>query len=221
MSEELWATVDTYINGVVIGRDAALEAAAASAAAAKLPPISVTPAYGKLLHLIAKVRGASRLLEIGTLAGYSTIWLARAVPADGRVITIESNPTHADIARANIERAGLAARVDIRVGAALDVLPQLAAAEQAPFDFTFIDADRARLADYFDWAVRLSRSGSVIIVDNVVRKGAIVDAASDNADVKGVRRFNEQLKSDTRVDATIIQTVSAKGYDGFAMALVR
>jgi predicted O-methyltransferase YrrM len=221
MSEQLWAQVDTYINDVVIGRDDVLEAAAASAANAKLPPISVTPAYGKLLHLIAKVRGASRILEIGTLAGYSTIWLARAVPANGQVMSIESNPMHADIARANIERAGLAARVDIRVGAALDVLPQLAASTQTPFDFTFIDADRARLADYFDWAVRLSHSGGVIIVDNVVRKGAVVDAASDNADVKGVRRFNEQLKSDARVDATMIQTVSAKGYDGFAMALVR
>ena len=208
MSEQLWAQVDTYINDVVIGRDAALEAAAASAADAKLPPISVTPAYGKLLHLIVKVRGAARILEIGTLAGYSTIWLARAVPADGRVISIESNPMHADIARANIERAGLTARVDIRVGAALDVLPLLAADKQTPFDFIFIDADRARLADYFDWAVRFSHAGSVIIVDNVVRKGAVVDAASDNADVKGVRRFNEQLKADTRVDATMMSAVT-------------
>lgn len=221
MSEELWKQVDDYINEVAVAEDAALAAAAASAVAAQLPPISVTPAYGKLLHLLAKVQGARHVLEIGTLAGYSTIWLARAVPADGRVITVEKDPAHADIARANIERAGLTDRVDIRVGAALDILPRLSAANQAPFDFIFIDADRAGLADYFDWAVRLSHSGSIIIIDNVVRKGAVVDARSDNADVKGVRRFNERLRNDTRVDATMIQTVSAKGYDGFAMLLVR
>jgi predicted O-methyltransferase YrrM len=221
MNDELWTKVDHYINDVVIGHDAALEAAAASAVAAKLPPISVTPAHGKLLHLIARVRGAARILEIGTLAGYSTIWLARAVPAGGRVITIESNPLHADIARTNIERAGIADRVDIRQGAALEVLPQIAGDDQPPFDFTFIDADRANLTDYFEWAVRLSRSGSVIIVDNVVRKGAVVDSSNVSADVNGIRRFNDRLRQDTRVDATMIQTVSAKGYDGFAMALVR
>ena len=222
MNAELWTNVDDYINSVVISRDAALEAAAADALAAKLPPISVTPAYGKLLHLLAKMQDAQHVLEIGTLAGYSTIWLARAVPADGRVITIESNPMHADVARGNIARAGLSERVDIRVGAALDVLPQLAGEKLLPFDLTFIDADRTGLADYFDWAVRLSHRGSVIVVDNVVRKGAIVDAAaSDNVDVQGIRRFNDRLKSDARVDATMIQTVSAKGYDGFAMALVR
>jgi predicted O-methyltransferase YrrM len=222
MNAELWTNVDDYINSVVISRDAALEAAAADALAAKLPPISVTPAYGKLLHLLAKMQDAQHVLEIGTLAGYSTIWLARAVPADGRVITIESNPMHADVARGNIARAGLSERVDIRVGAALDVLPQLAGEKLLPFDLTFIDADRTGLADYFDWAVRLSHRGSVIVVDNVVRKGAVVDAAaSDNVDVQGIRRFNDRLKSDARVDATMIQTVSAKGYDGFAMALVR
>jgi predicted O-methyltransferase YrrM len=222
MNAELWTNVDDYINSVVISRDAALEAAAADALAAKLPPISVTPAYGKLLHLLAKMQDAQHVLEIGTLAGYSTIWLARAVSADGRVITIESNPMHADVARGKIARAGLSERVDIRVGASLDVLPQLAGEKLLPFDLTFIDADRTGLADYFDWAVRLSHRGSVIVVDNVVRKGAVVDAAaSDNVDVQGIRRFNDRLKSDARVDATMIQTVSAKGYDGFAMALVR
>jgi len=221
MSEELWRTVDDYINSVVITPDAALEAAAASAVKAQLPPVSVTPAQGKLLQLMARSLGAKRILEIGTLAGYSTIWLARALPHGGRVITIEANPMHADIARANIEGAGLSDRVDVRLGKALDVLPQIAAEKQPPFDFIFIDADRTGLADYFDWAVTLSHAGSVIIVDNVVRKGGVVDAASDNVDVTGVRRFNDRLKTDARVDVTMIQTVGAKGHDGFAMALVR
>ena len=220
MSQDLWTRVDDYINSVTIGPDAALEAAAAAAAAAQLPPISVTPAQGKLLHLMARAHGATRILEVGTLAGYSTIWLARAVPPEGRVITLESDARHADIARANIERAGLTGRVDVRLGNALDTLPQLAAEQQPPFDFTFVDADRTNLAEYFDWAVRLSRPGSVIIVDNVVRKGAVVDPSSDDPNVKGVRRFNDRLKGDTRVTATMVQTVSAKGYDGFAMALV-
>jgi predicted O-methyltransferase YrrM len=220
MSQDLWTSVDDYINSITVGTDAALDAAAASAAAAKLPPISVTPAHGKLLHLMVRAQGATRILEVGTLAGYSTIWLARAVPPGGRVITLEANATHADIARANVERAGLSGRIEIRLGNALDTLPQLAAEKQPPFDFTFIDADRPNLADYFDWAVRLSHPGSVIVVDNVVRKGGVIDASSDDPNIKGVRRFNDRLKDDTRVSATMVQTVSAKGYDGFAMALV-
>jgi predicted O-methyltransferase YrrM len=220
MSQDLWTSVDDYINSITVGTDAALDAAAASAAAAKLPPISVTPAHGKLLHLMVRAQGATRILEVGTLAGYSTIWLARAVPPGGRVITLEANATHADIARANVERAGLSGRIEIRLGNALDTLPQLAAEKQPPFDFTFIDADRPNLAEYFDWAVRLSHPGSVIVVDNVVRKGGVIDASSDDPNIKGVRRFNDRLKDDTRVSATMVQTVSAKGYDGFAMALV-
>jgi predicted O-methyltransferase YrrM len=220
MSQDLWTSVDDYINSIAVGTDAALDAAAASAAAAKLPPISVTPAHGKLLHLMVRAQGATRILEVGTLAGYSTIWLARAVPPGGRVITLEANATHADIARANVERAGLSGRIEIRLGNALDTLPQLASEKQPPFDFTFIDADRPNLADYFDWAVRLSHPGSVIVVDNVVRKGGVIDASSDDPNIKGVRRFNDRLKDDTRVSATMVQTVSAKGYDGFAMALV-
>lgn len=220
MSQDLWTSVDDYINSITVGTDEALDAAAASAAAAKLPPISVTPAHGKLLHLMVRAQGATRILEVGTLAGYSTIWLARAVPPAGCVITLEANATHADIARANVERAGLSGRIEIRLGNALDTLPQLAAEKQPPFDFTFIDADRPNLADYFDWAVRLSHPGSVIVVDNVVRKGGVIDASSDDPNIKGVRRFNDRLKDDTRVSATMVQTVSAKGYDGFAMALV-
>ena len=220
MSQDLWTAVDDYINSVAVATDPALEAASAAAAAAQLPPIAVTPAYGKLLHLMVRAQGAKRVLEIGTLAGYSTIWLARAVPLDGRVITLEAKEVHVDIARTNIERAGVADRVDIRLGDALDTLPALAAEKQAAFDFTFIDADRTNLAEYFDWAVRLSHAGSVIIVDNVVRKGGVIDASSGDPNVKGVRRFNDRLASDSRVTATMIQTVSAKGHDGFAMALV-
>jgi predicted O-methyltransferase YrrM len=220
MSQELWTKVDEYINHITIKPDAALDAASASAVAANLPPISVTPAHGKLLHLIARAHGSKRILEIGTLAGYSTIWLARAVLPNGQVISLESNEKHAQIARDNMLRAGLSGRVQIRVGAALETLPQLAAEKQQPFDFVFIDADRVSLAEYFDWAVRLSRQGSVIIVDNVVRKGAVIDESSDDINVKGVRRFNERLAVDTRVIATMVQTVSSKGYDGFAMALV-
>jgi predicted O-methyltransferase YrrM len=220
MSQELWTAVDLYINNIAIGGDAALEAASEAAVAAQLPPISVTPAHGKLLHLMARAQGARRILEIGTLAGYSTIWLARAVPAGGRVVTLEANPMHADIARANFTRAGVADRVDIRLGKALETLPRLAEEKQGPFDFVFIDADRTNLTEYFDWAVRLAHAGSVIIVDNVVRKGGVIDASSEDANIKGVRRFAERLSSDSRVTATMVQTVSAKGYDGFAMALV-
>jgi predicted O-methyltransferase YrrM len=220
MSQELWTAVDQYINNIAIGGDPALEAASDAAVAAQLPPISVTPAHGKLLHLMARAQSARRILEIGTLAGYSTIWLARAVPAGGRVVTLEANPMHADIARANLMRAGVADRVDIRLGKALETLPRLAEEKQGPFDFAFIDADRTNLTEYFDWAVRLAHAGSVIIVDNVVRKGGVIDASSEDANIKGVRRFAERLSSDSRVTATMVQTVSAKGYDGFAMALV-
>jgi predicted O-methyltransferase YrrM len=220
MNQELWTAVDHYINNVAVGGDAALEAASEAAVASQLPPISVTPAHGKFLHLMARMQGARHILEIGTLAGYSTIWLARAVPPGGRVVTLEANPMHADMARANLTRAGVSDRVDIRLGQALETLPQLAVEKHDPFDFVFIDADRTNLAEYFDWAITLAHAGSVIIVDNVVRKGGVIDASSEDANIKGVRRFAERLSSDSRVTATIVQTVSAKGYDGFAMALV-
>jgi predicted O-methyltransferase YrrM len=220
MGEELWKAVDTYFNETAIGTDAALDAAAAAAEAARLPPVSVTAGYGKLLHLIARAHGATRILEIGTLAGYSTIWLARALPADGRVVTLDVNAKHADIARANLARAGVAERVEVRVGPALDTLSQLAADGERPFDFTFIDADRPNVAAYFDWAVKLSRRGGIIVVDNVVRKGRVLDTSGEDADIVGIRRFVEQLASDARVSATMMQTVSAKGHDGFALALV-
>jgi predicted O-methyltransferase YrrM len=220
MDQELWTAVDRYFNDAAVGADAALDAAAAAAEAAQLPPVSVTPAYGKLLHLIARTQNAKRILEIGTLAGYSTIWLARAVPADGRVITLEFNPKHADIARANLARAGVADRVDIRVAPALDSLSQLAGGREQPFDFIFIDADRPNVGAYFDWAVKLARRGTVIVVDNVVRKGRVLDTSNSDPDIVGVRRFVEQLASDSRVSATMMQMVSSKGHDGFALALV-
>ncbi len=220
MSQDQWTAVDQYINNLVIPPDAALEATLEASVAAGLPPINVTPAHGKMLHLLARAQGARRILEIGTLAGYSTIWLARALPPDGRLITLESDPQHAGIARANIARAGLEDRIDVRLGAALDTLPRLAEERQGPFDFTFIDADRPNLPEYFAWALTLSRRGSLIIVDNVVRKGGVIDAASEDPNIKGVRRFGERLAAETRVSATMVQTVGAKGYDGFTIALV-
>ena len=220
VSEDLWAAVDQYINHLVIPSDPALEGALEAGAAAGLPAISVTPAHGKLLHLLARIQGAQRILEIGTLAGYSTIWLARALPPNGRMITLELESGHAEIARANIARAGLADRIDVRLGAALETLPRLVEQAEGPFDLTFIDADRQNLPAYFEWALKLSRLGSVILVDNVVRKGGVVDAASTDPNIIGVRRFGERLAAEKRVSATMVQTVGSKGYDGFAVALV-
>src|SRR5262249_26776186 len=175
---------------------------------------------GKLLMLLAQVRGARAILEVGTLGGYSTIWLARALPAGGRLITLESEPRHADVARANIARACLADVVDLRLGPALETLPGLAAAGRGPFALTFLDADKPNIPEYFAWALKLSRRGSLIVVDNVVRKGAVIDAASEDPSVQGVRRFNELLAAERRVSATAIQTVGGKGYDGFTLALL-
>ena len=220
MTEAQWTAVDRYLTDLLVPPDAALDAALAASAAAGLPPIHVAPSQGKLLLLLARIQGARTILEIGTLGGYSTIWLARALPAGGRLITLEADPEHADVARANIAHAGLADVVELRLGRALETLPQLAAEGYGPFDLTFIDADKPSNAEYFVWALKLSRRGSVIIVDNVVRRGAVIDPASDDAGIQGVRRFNEVLAAEPRVSATAIQTVSGKGYDGFAIALV-
>jgi len=217
---EPWAEVDRYINGLLVREDKALAGALRASSEAGLPPIHVTPAQGKFLHLIARLQGAREVLEIGTLGGYSTIWLARALPVGGSLVTLELDAGHAAVARANIERAGLSAAVDLRVGDALDLLPQLASEGRPPFDLIFIDADKAGIPEYFAWSLRLSRRGSVIIVDNVVRKGAVIDAASADPSVQGVRRFNEMLAAERRVSATTIQTVGAKGYDGFTLAVV-
>jgi predicted O-methyltransferase YrrM len=220
MSQEQWTAVDRYLSDLLIPSDQALEAALQASASAGLPAINVSPNQGKLLHLLARLQGSRNILEIGTLGGYSTIWLARALPAGGRLVTLESDANHAAVARANIARAGLAEVVDLRLGPALETLPQLATEGRAPFDLIFIDADKPSYADYLAWAMRLSRHGSLIIADNVVRNGAVLDPASDDPRVQGTRRFNEMLAAEPRVSATAIQTVGSKGYDGFALALV-
>ncbi len=219
MTEALWTAVDEYITHMLVPPDPVLDAALEASDAAGLPAIQVTPNQGKLLHLLARLQGARRILEIGTLGGYSTIWLARALPEDGRLITLEADPRHADIARANISRAGLDAMVDLRVGRALETLPQIAAGGGA-FDLTFIDADKQSIPAYFRFARKLSSRGSLIIVDNVVRDGKVIDAASHDPDIQGIRRFNEMLAAEPGVCATAIQTVGAKGHDGFAIVLV-
>ena len=218
--QQTWTTVDDYINSVLVPSDAALDGALARSAAAELPAIAVTPSQGKLLHLLARTINAKRILEIGTLGAYSTIWMARALPGDGRLITLEYSPKHADVARANIDRAGLGHIIELRQGGALETLPRIAAEGLPPFDMVFIDADKENNAGYFQWALRLTRPGSLILVDNVVRDGAVADGSSADPLVQGVRRLNELLARQPRVCATTIQTVGAKGYDGFTLALV-
>ena len=214
MTQEQWTAVDRYFTDLLVPPDPALDAALRTSGAAGLPPINVAPNQGKLLQLLAMIQGARSMLEIGTLGGYSTIWLARALPAGGRLITLEADPTHAEVARANIAGAGLADVVEVRLGRALETLPRLAAEGRGPFDLIFIDADKPSTPDYFAWALKLARRGSLIVVDNVVRGGAVIDAASDDAGVRGVRRFNELLAAEQRVSATAIQTVGSNGYDG-------
>lgn len=220
MNQETWTAVDRYLTDLLELSDPILEAALAASAAAGLPPINITPTQGKLLQLLARIQHARNILEIGTLGGYSTIWLGRALPAGGRLITLESDPKHASVARANLAAAGLTAVVEVRTGRALETLPQLAAGGNGPFDLIFIDADKPSTTDYFEWALKLSRPGSLIVVDNVVRKGALVDAASDDPNVKGMRRFCEALAAEKRVSATVLQTVGSKGYDGMTLARV-
>jgi predicted O-methyltransferase YrrM len=215
-----WTTVDRYIEGKLVPSDPALDAALEVSRAAGLPSIQVAPNQGKLLGLWARALGARDVLEIGTLGGYSTIWLARALPPDGKVITLELDSKHAEVARANFARAGVADRVELRLGRALDTLPQLAAEQRRAFDFVFIDADKAGIPDYFGWALELTRPGSVIVVDNVVRKGALADPETTDANVRGVQRFHELLAAEQRVSATTVQTVGSKGYDGFTFILV-
>jgi predicted O-methyltransferase YrrM len=225
MSQEQWTAVDRYIADLLVPPDPALDAALQASAAAGLPPIAVPPNQGKLLHLLARVQGARTILELGTLGGYSTIWLARALPSGGRLVTLEADPQYAEVARANIEQAGLADVVELRVGLAGDSLAQLVAEDRGPFDLIFIDADKKGNPEYFEWALKLARRGSLIITDNVVRAGVILDPAGEdpsvgNVGIKGIRRFYEMLAREPRVSATAIQTVGSKGHDGFALALV-
>ncbi|HEV2694178.1 MAG TPA: O-methyltransferase [Verrucomicrobiae bacterium] len=215
-----WTAVDCYITDLLVAPDAALEAALKTSAAAGLPPINVAPNQGKLLQLLARMQGARNILEIGTLGGYSTIWLARALPADGRLLTLEAEPLHAKVARENIARAALDKIATVRLGPALETLKQLVAEKAAPFDFIFIDADKESYPDYFTWSLKLSRRGTCIIADNVVRNGAVIEPDHADPRVQGVRRFNELLAAETRVTATALQTVGSKGYDGFSLILV-
>jgi predicted O-methyltransferase YrrM len=228
-SQERWSAVDRYIvDHLLLGEDPALEAALRDSVAAGLPPIAVTPAQGKLLELLARVQGARTILELGTLGGYSTLWLARALPPGGRLVTLEANPRYAALARANIARAGYEDIVELRVGPALETLPELAAEGAGPFDLIFIDADKGNYPGYFEWSLKLSRPGTLIVGDNVVRDGAILDPDADdpsggNETIKGVRRFYEMLAAgvgEGSISATAIQTVGDKGYDGFALAIV-
>jgi predicted O-methyltransferase YrrM len=221
MSQELWTAVDAYLTDVLVPSDPVLEAALKDSEAAGLPPINVAPNQGKLLQLLAHIHGAKTILEIGTLGGYSTIWLAKALPKDGKLITLELDPNHAKVAKRNIARAGLSDIVEIRVGKAIEILPLLEKETTAPFDFIFVDADKPSNPDYLAWALKLSRVGTVIIVDNVVRGGAVIDAASDDPNVQGVRSLFELLSAEPRVTATALQTVGSKGYDGFAIAIVQ
>ena len=216
MSQELWTAVDRYYADLLLPADPVLEAALRASDEAGLPAIAVSASQGKLLMLLAQSLGARRILEIGTLGAYSTIWLAKGLTGGGRLITLEADPKHAEVARRNIARAGLSEVVEVRSGKALETLPDV----EGPFDLIFIDADKVGYPEYFSWAVKLSRAGSLIVADNVVRAGAVIDAQSGDANVQGVRRFNELVAADKRVGATVIQTVGSKGYDGFAIARV-
>ncbi|MFJ3764909.1 O-methyltransferase [Streptomyces sp. NPDC090082] len=220
MTNPRWNAVDDYFTDTIAPGDDALTAALAASTAAGLPEIAVAPNQGKLLHLLAATQGARNILEIGTLGGYSTIWLARALPADGRLTTLEYDPAHADVARANIARAGLDKIVEVRTGAALDTLPVLETEGAGPFDLVFIDADKANNPHYVTWALKLSRPGSLIIVDNVVREGRVATEQPGDAAVTGTRAMFDLIAAEPRLDATAIQTVGTKGYDGLLLARV-
>jgi predicted O-methyltransferase YrrM len=220
MDDPRWSKVDDYFSSVLLPEDAALTAALAANDKAGLPAIDVSPLLGKFLHILARAMSATQVLEIGTLGGYSTIWLARALPAGGRVVTLEANAVHAAVARVNLERAGVSDRVELRLGLAIDSLAQLIAQRRGPFDLIFIDADKASNADYLRRALELSRPGTLIVCDNVVRRGAVVDAASADPDIQGTRAFFELLAKEPRLSASALQTVGVKGYDGFAIAIV-
>ena len=219
-AEPAWVAVDRYFEGLLAPADAQLEAALAVNRAAELPAIDVSPLQGKFLHLLVQLTQARRVLEIGTLGGYSTIWIARALPEGGRIVTLEFNPRHADVARKNLEHAGLLDRVDIRVGRALDSLPVFESSGIGPFDLVFVDADKRSNPQYLEWALKLSRPGSLIFVDNVVRDGKVVDANSTDPDIQGTRRMMEMLAAEPRLSATALQSVGIKGYDGFVLAIV-
>ncbi|HEX4770203.1 MAG TPA: O-methyltransferase [Bryobacteraceae bacterium] len=220
MSDDRWGAVEEYLVKALAISDPILDAALADNTAAGLPAIDVAPNAGKLLQLFARLTGSRKILEIGTLGGYSTIWLGRALPVGGLLVTLEADPRHAAVAQSNIARALLSEVVEVRVGLALDTLPQLERDGIGPFDFIFIDADKANNPEYFQWALRLSRPGTVIVVDNVVRKGAVLDKDTQDRDLQGIRRLFQVAASEPRVTVTALQTVGSKGWDGFLVALV-
>lgn len=220
MSQELWTSVDRYITDTLIPADPVLEAAITASTDAGLPPIAVAPNQGKWLMILAQIVGAQSILEMGTLGGYSTIWLARALPPDGSLITLEADPKHAEVARANITLAGFADKVEVRLGKALETLPEIAAEGLSPFDFIFIDADKAGYPEYLAWSLKLSRPGTLIIADNVVRDGKVIDPQNPDPNIRGVRRFTKLIAAEPRLRTTVLQTVGGKGYDGFAIAIV-
>jgi predicted O-methyltransferase YrrM len=220
VAEENWIAVDGYVSELLLPPDPVLDAALEASNAAGLPPINVSPTQGRMLHILARIQGAQRILEIGTLGGYSAIWLARALPAGGQLVTLEAEPKHAEVARKNITHAGLIGPIELLLGPAIDSLRQMVAARVSPFDFIFIDADKPSYSDYLIWSLKLSRPGTMIVADNVVRAGKVADASSDDPNVQGIRRFNEALAAEKRLTATTIQTVGSKGYDGFTLAVV-
>ena len=219
--QEMWTKVDRYFGDLLAPSDDKLDAALDANRKAGLPAIDVTALQGKFLELLVRVSGARRVLELGTLGGYSTIWMARALPEGGRLVTLEANPHHAEVARANLRRAGVEDRVDLRLGRGVESMRALHEAGAAPFDLIFIDADKAGYPDYLVWSLKLSRPGTLIVADNVVREGKVLDAASDDEDVRGVRRFLELVAAEPRLSATVLQTVGTKGHDGFALAVVQ
>jgi predicted O-methyltransferase YrrM len=220
MTQHIWSAIDSYFCETLVLQDEALLQALQDSDRAGLPQHHVAPNQGKLLHLLARMQGARKILEIGTLGGYSTIWLARALPQTGRLVSLEADARNVEVARANISRANLSDRVEIRLGKAIDTLPKLFVEGMAPFDFIFIDADKTNNPQYLDWSLKLSRPGTVIVCDNVVREGAVLNAQDTDPSVIGIRRCLELMAEEPRLSATAIQTVGAKGFDGFAIALV-
>jgi predicted O-methyltransferase YrrM len=220
MNDARWSAVDSYVNALFSPNDEALTSALEASVTAGLPQIQVSPAFGKLLYLLARSQTAENILELGTLGGYSTIWLARALSNCGKLVTLEAEPAHAQVAAANIARAGLSHLVELCLGPAINTLPELVQTGRGPFDFIFLDADKESYPDYLPWLLRLSRAGTIIIADNVVRNGGVIDDKSDDPRIRGVRRFNELFANESRISATILQTVGSKGYDGFAFGLV-
>jgi predicted O-methyltransferase YrrM len=217
---ETWSQVDDYYGSLLGSSDPALDAVLKANREAGLPAIDLTPLQGKFLHLLARIAGARRILEVGTLGGYSTLWLARALPPDGLLTTLELDPHHAEVARANLQQAGVLNRVDLRLGPAAGTLRELISAAAEPFDFIFIDADKSGYPEYLDLSLKLARPGTVIVADNVVRNAGVLDEASDDPDTQGVRHYAQKLSADPRLTSTVLQTVGTKGYDGFAISVV-